>query len=127
MSENSNKTVIGRPFPKGVSGNPNGRPRGRRNFDTLFREAVTKIAEAEGTTLAELEDELLRVGYDKAKEGDYRFWQDIFDRLHGKPVSINQNMNVNLDAKDLLSDDEKERLNDLLHNGRHTGTEESNS
>ena len=27
-TENSTKTVVGRPFPKGVSGNPGGRPKG---------------------------------------------------------------------------------------------------
>ena len=27
-AENSTKTLVGRPFPKGVSGNPGGRPRG---------------------------------------------------------------------------------------------------
>lgn len=120
MTKNSEKTaVIGQPFPKGVSGNPNGRPKGKRNFDTLFKEAITKIAEADGKTLDEMEEQLVQVGYDKAREGDYRFWQDIFDRLHGKPISRNENLNLNRDM-DKLEPEERERLNNLI-NGQSEG------
>jgi hypothetical protein len=104
-----------------------GRPKGARSFSTLYREAITKLALAENKTLAELEEELVSAGYTRAKGGDYRYYQDFLDRLHGKPVSLNQNLNVNLEANDLLSDEDKDRLNALLHNGRPTGTEESDS
>lgn len=86
MTENSAKTATrGRPFPKGKSGNPNGRPEGQRNYATLYREAIVKIAKSKSMTPEELEEEIVKSGLENALKGDYRFYQDALDRLHGKP------------------------------------------
>lgn len=65
--------------------NPNGRPKGVENFSTKWRKAIEKIASQNDMDADEVEEQLLLVGYRKAKDGDYRFYQDIFDRVYGKP------------------------------------------
>ena len=104
--------VIGKPFEVGNPGG--GRPLGSKNVQTLFREAMTKIAEAQGITLIEVERNLAKLGVDKALGGDYKFYQDTMDRLHGKPVNRNENINANINV-DKLPDEDKERLNSLLN------------
>lgn len=73
-------------FKPGQSGNPNGRPAGALSFSTKWRKAIEKIAEKTGTNPDDLEEQLLLVGFRKAKDGDYRFWGDIHDRVYGKPI-----------------------------------------
>jgi len=65
--------------------NPKGRGQGVPNFSTKFYKAISKIADQNSMTADEIEEQLLLVGYKKAKDGDYRFYQDIFDRVYGKP------------------------------------------
>ena len=68
-------------FASGVSGNPAGKPKGTRHFETLFREAVKRIAEGED----EPEDILIvRKVVAKAKEGDLKAADMVFDRTDGK-------------------------------------------
>jgi hypothetical protein len=61
----------GRPFAKGTSGNPNGRPRGARNKATLAAEALLE-GEAEALT---------RKLVDKAKEGNISALRFCLDRI----------------------------------------------
>lgn len=93
MSENSVETantdkpsVIGRPFPPGVSGNPNGRPLGQRNYATIYRSALEKLAELNNKTPEELEDEMISKGILNARGGNHKFYADVLDRLYGKPA-----------------------------------------
>lgn len=100
MDENSKKTakVRGTPFEKGESGNPNGRPLGQRNYATIYREALIKLATLNDKSPEELENEILSSGILNARKGDYRFYKDILDRLHGTPVQrqeIDGNLNIN--------------------------------
>lgn len=74
------------PFVKGKTGNPNGRPNGQRNYATIYREALKRIAEAKGKTPEEIEEMIEQVGLDKAMNGDYNFFKDVRDRIHGKPM-----------------------------------------
>lgn len=70
-SQKNSKRVFGTPFPKGVSGNPSGRPK----TPEIFKKKINKIAE-ELIKLAELsDDESIRL---KAS-------QLILDRVLGKP------------------------------------------
>ncbi len=73
------------PFKKGESGNPNGRPKGQKNYATLYREALEKIAKSKKMTFEELELELHQVGLDKALAGNDKFYHQVLDRIHGKP------------------------------------------
>lgn len=65
----------------GFSGNPNGLKKGTRHFETLFREAVKKVAEGEGES-----DDILIVKkvIAKAKEGDLKAADMVMDRTDGK-------------------------------------------
>jgi hypothetical protein len=98
-------------------GNENGRPKGQRNYATIYREALIKLAESEGTTPEDIESELIVKGALFAKKGDYRFYKDILDRNHGtaiqksdltsggKPIPLfnfieNANRNNDSDPKD---------------------------
>jgi hypothetical protein len=74
------------PFKKGQSGNPKGLPTGQRNYATIYREAMLKIGNSMNMTPEEVEDLLHQSGITKAIKGDYQFYRDTLDRLHGKPV-----------------------------------------
>jgi hypothetical protein len=83
---NSNETarVIGRPFEKGESGNPNGRPKGRRNFSTIFYDALENLAKKNNMEPDQLETEIVEKALLSARKGDARFYKDLMDRLHGQ-------------------------------------------
>lgn len=74
------------PFKKGESGNPNGRPLGQKNYATLYREALVKLAELNHKSPEELETEIISKGLLSARAGDYRFYKDVLDRLLGTAV-----------------------------------------
>jgi hypothetical protein len=85
------------PFEKGESGNPNGRPKGQRNYATIYREALIKLATMNGMEPEKMETDILLKGLASARKGDYRFWKDIHDRIHGAaPQRIEQNTNVTI-------------------------------
>lgn len=67
-----------------------GRPLGQKNYATLYREALIKLAELNDTTPDDLELSILRKGIMNARSGDYRFYKDLLDRLHGTPVNRNE-------------------------------------
>ena len=71
---------------EGQSGNPKGRPIGQRNYKTIYIEALTKLAELNNKTPEEFENEILAKGLLSARSGDYRFYKDVHDRLHGTPT-----------------------------------------
>lgn len=75
------------PFKPGQTGNPNGRPKGRKNFATLYREAIEKIAATTGMEPDAFELEIIEQALRKARNGDIAFYRDTMDRLHGKAES----------------------------------------
>jgi len=104
------------PWKKGdPSPNPNGRPKGQRNFAVIYREALEKIAKTQNMTPEEIEDIMLQSGLKKAIKGDYQFYRDTFDRLHGKPEQT-QNLKHSgsisltklLDSADSIADEDEE-------------------
>jgi hypothetical protein len=74
-------------WKKGESGNPAGRPKGSRNYKTLFREAYKHIAKdlRLGKEPDALLVEILKRGIKEALKGNYPFYKDIMDRMFGKP------------------------------------------
>jgi len=75
-----------KPFQKGKSGWPQGRPRGRKDFQTYFIEAWREVAEAlnlnQDPDKAKIE--IIKLGFKRMFKGDYQFWRDFMDRLFGK-------------------------------------------
>lgn len=63
-----------------------GRPKGQRNYATIYREALIKLAEMNGMEPEQMETDILLKGLASARKGDYRFWKDVHDRLHGQPI-----------------------------------------
>jgi hypothetical protein len=95
-------------FKKGQSENPTGRPKGARNYRTLFREAYMTIAKdlRLGKDRDVLLIEILKRGIKEALKGNYPFYKNIMDRLYGRPKS---ETNVNL-REERLADLEKKLL-----------------
>jgi hypothetical protein len=71
----------GRPFPKGKSGNPGGRPVNSDCLSACLREVA---AESAGAGLSHAQ-KLARVMFKRAEAGDMRAAALIADRLEGKP------------------------------------------
>jgi hypothetical protein len=81
-------------FKKGQPGGP-GRPKGSLNFSTRLQKALDKLAKMEGFPNGEeLELDIIQNGIRRARAGDYKFYQDMFDRGYGKPKQA-----VELDGK----------------------------
>lgn len=73
---------------KFAKGNPGGgRPNGSLDFKTKWLNVIEKIAKQNSITVEEVDEQLVLTGYKKAKEGDYSFYRDTMDRLHGRPVA----------------------------------------
>ena len=80
------KRVVGRPWPKGVSGNPNGKPKGLKSFDTLFEGAIKKIAKEKKINIDDPETQMVVRAVVEALQGNYAYFRDIMDRKYGKAV-----------------------------------------
>lgn len=97
------------PYPKGVSGNPNGRPKGVENSKTRLLRLLSLVqkkknpitGEEEEFTLLELMD-MQQVN--KALKGDDKAYKELLDRLEGKPkqsteVEVSGGMTINWEEK----------------------------
>jgi len=89
--------------------NINGRPHGALNFSTKFRMLVEKVAQQENITPEEVEQQLIEVGYNSAKEGNYNFWRDLHDRVYGQATQ-----NVNVEAKLEINEEAREKAKRAL-------------
>ena len=81
--------TVGRPWPKGTSGNPNGRAPGVKNLATELEQLGRQVAKPR--TQAELEKmprsrRLAYVLWDRALQGDMRAVEHLSDRLLGRPA-----------------------------------------
>lgn len=76
-------------FEKGISGNPNGRPKGARNRSTLVREWLEVKQKAKNpitgqTEELEQQDLMTLALIKKAREGDVQAYRELMDSAHGK-------------------------------------------
>ena len=103
MAENRDKTEE-RPQNKNLKRDAGpGRPKGQRNYATIYKAALKKIAEAKNMTSEEIEEMLVKTGLGKALEGDYKFYKDVQDRIHGQAT---QKVDVQAEVKPLIKLDE---------------------
>ncbi len=73
-----------KPWPKGVSGNPGGRPKGT-SVSTLIRKLLEKIEPHSKKTYKELMAEaIVKGGIKKAIAGDGRLAEIVLERTEGK-------------------------------------------
>ena len=83
MEENRVETVT-RPQNKNLKTDAGpGRPLGQRNYATIYMEAMRILADKNSTTPEALEAEMIANAAVLARKGDYRFYKDILDRIHG--------------------------------------------
>lgn len=103
-----------RKWKAGETGNPNGRPKGQRNFATIYREAIEKIAKSKDMTADEFEIQLVEQAIRKGFNGDTRFYTDTLDRIHGKATqSFDHKLEGTIEIQS-FTDKEKTALLSLL-------------
>jgi hypothetical protein len=109
-----------KPFPKGVSGNPNGRPKGLRNRSTIVREWLEtnykKVNPITGQNeTLQIQDHLVISLIGKALKGDVQAFRELFDSGHGK---VSELLDVTSKgesiAQEKLSSEERRMLIDKL-------------
>jgi uncharacterized protein YdbL (DUF1318 family) len=84
-------------FVPGFSGNYKGRPEGSENFRTKWENFLKEIAKQNELKPEDVEEQLLMIGFNRAKAGDFQFWKDIHDRIYGKPIlSIDHSKGLNI-------------------------------
>jgi hypothetical protein len=102
-------------FKKGQSGNPNGRPKGRKNRSTIARywlEVNQKLKNPLTGTDEEMsqEDLMTLALIKKAREGDVSAYRALMDSGYGAPVQVVEQTNTNVDLSDLSTDEIKDLL-----------------
>jgi len=98
-------------FLPGVSGNPNGRKKGRKLWATMVRERMQEIADEEqGLTV---EDIIIGNIVDMAAGGSKGMIELIWNYIDGKP---NQPMDMSINSD--LSDEERAALDNLLQKNK---------
>lgn len=89
--------VIGKPFPKGVSGNPNGRPVGSVSIVEGIRRKLLEVEP--GTKKQYLELFLSSYFKNAIKDGDNQLMRDMINRIDGMPQ---QKTDLTTNGKDLV-------------------------
>ncbi len=79
-----------KPFPKGVSGNPAGKPKGTQHSKTRLLRLLDLVQKKKNPITGEEEDFTVLELMDmqmiaKALKGDQRAYEAVVDRLEGKP------------------------------------------
>lgn len=73
-------------FKPGQSGNPKGKPKGRRDYATVFWAAIERIAEKKDMTPEEIEEAIQTAGIEKAIKGSFFHYAELNNRIYGKVV-----------------------------------------
>ena len=90
------KKVRGKPFRVGKDERRNldGKPKGLKNFDTIFEAAIRKIVAEKKIDIKDPEQELVVKAVVEGLKGNYPYFRDLMDRRYGKaPETITHNIN----------------------------------
>ena len=93
-----------KPFKKGENGGAH-RPKGQKNYATLRREAIIELGKLNNKTPEEIEVMLHSKGLSEALKGNYQFYKDDLDRLHGTAQN-NLHVDGDLNIAHVISIDE---------------------
>jgi hypothetical protein len=87
---------IGKQFPPGVSGNPNGRPKLTKLTESLREQLAEEMPGASESTIAE---EVARALIREALIGNIGAIKEVFDRSEGRaPLTLDVGKNLNFAA-----------------------------
>lgn len=104
-------------YKPGQSGNPNGRPKGRRNRSTIARqwlEVNQKLKNpitGQDETMSQ-EDLMTLALIKKAREGDVSAYKALMDSGYGAPVQQIEQQQTSIDLSDLTTDEIRDILKD---------------
>ena len=97
---------LGKPFTKGVSGNPSGRPKGNPAVRELLKANSVEAAKA-----------LVGLLYSEKEQIRFIAAQEILNRTEGKPMqAVNMEVNGNMDIRSQIRAVLLERLNEEIRN-----------
>ena len=98
------------PFKKGVSGNPNGRPKGTLNRSTIAKRWLEVLSEEEvedGVVKWLSNEEAITLALiQKARKGDVNAYKALMDSAYGTAkdtLDLNSTENKSIDFKQLIS------------------------
>lgn len=94
-----------KPFPKGKSGNPNGRPKKIPELETLLRNA---LGEEDRNGLTAI-DRILRAIVQQAESGDFKAAEYLLNRVYGKPKE-SASISIQNPEKEYSDEELKEEL-----------------
>ena len=75
-----------KPYKKGENGGAH-RPKGVLNYATMRERAIRKLAEMNGKTPLEIDDEINANALLEARKGNFQFYKDDKDRTYGQAAS----------------------------------------
>jgi len=114
VMEGKNGGIL-KPFEKGESGNPNGRPKGAKNRSTIARywlevnQNLKNPLTGSDETMSQ-EDLMTLALIKKAREGDVSAYRALMDSGYGAPVQQVEQTQTNIDLSDLTTDEIKDLL-----------------
>ena len=115
--EKMNEDNLKKPWKKGNSGNPNGRPKGSKNRSTIARLWLGTSQNVKNPITGEMEtmtqEDLITLSQiKKAREEDTGAYRALMDSAYGSPVQqIEETQMQQIDLSDYSAEDIKEFLN----------------
>lgn len=106
-----------KPFDKGESGNPNGRPKGSKNRSTIARQWLEVNQNLKNPLTGDNEnmsqEDLMTLALiKKAREGDVQAYRALMDSGYGAPIQQIEQTNTEIDLSSLSTDEIKDLLKD---------------